>query len=101
MIVTQKKTQEAIIHAVANSNTSLAQLANTGQTVTAAVIARIEWSGSWKVQRGANTVAFLTGNGRLPSSDMEAAFDMYPGTAINLTMVANGIIMLKVKKRTS
>lgn len=55
-----KKRGKAVIRMTANGTVSLANLQLAGETVRAAHITAVFWTGPWNVLRGANTVLKLT-----------------------------------------
>jgi hypothetical protein len=55
-----KKGGKAVIRMTANGTISLANLQLAGETVRAAYITAVYWTGPWNVVRGANTVLQLT-----------------------------------------
>lgn len=59
-IIANKKYGKALIKCIANTTISLANLQMSGETVRAARITEVYWTGPWTVKRGANTVLQLT-----------------------------------------
>lgn len=55
-----KKRGKAVIRMVANGTITLADLQLAGETVRAASITAVYWTGPWTLTRGANTVLQLT-----------------------------------------
>lgn len=99
MPVSLNKDLETVIRATATETLALSALAAGSQTVSAASINKILWSGNWTVARGANTKFVLAGSGAFDLDSMGMACQEDKTANLVLTLVSGtGSIVVKCKK---
>lgn len=99
MPVSLNKDLETVVRATATETLALSGLAKGDQTVTAATINKILWSGNWTIARGANTKFVLSGSGSfdLDSMGMPCQEDKTANLVLTLTS-GTGTLVVKCKK---
>lgn len=106
MTVLQNKLgRSAVLHVLANTTHTLADLQKAGETVGGAVITGIAWSGNCSILRGANVVwrapATSANYINFKAQGMVIDIDKTGSLVINVNDVGTGFVMVQVDKTDS
>lgn len=115
--MSNKRTGKATLHYTANATDvivgafGVSAIAGTNETVSGAIITQVVWGlggaadgvGYWTIKRGTNTVAVLSGTGKIDFIDSGVPITLFPADTlvVERTGSTTGFIIIEVQKTST